>query len=89
MTCIFTLLMIISTFKRSIKSTVMEMVLIEIFCSYYVNKIKRYLCSHWQLSLPHYSVTLKISWRIESVNHLLDLKSLLNSSFICQILAGE
>ena len=60
----------------------MKMALIEIFGSYYVNKMKRCLSSQWQISLLHYSVTFNISWRIESVNHLLDLKwqSFLNSS---------
>ena len=32
------LLLIINTFNGNIESTVMEMALIEIFCSYYVNK---------------------------------------------------
>ena len=59
----------------------MKMALIEIFGSYYVNKMKRCLSSQWQISLLHYSVTFNISWRIESVNHLLDIKwqSFLNS----------
>ena len=63
---------------------------LDFFCSYYVDKMKRCLSSHWQLSLLHYSETFNISWQIESVNHLLDLKwkSLLNSSFVSGILAG-
>ena len=32
--------MIINTFNQNIKPTVMEIALIEVFCSYYVNKMK-------------------------------------------------
>ena len=74
------------------ETLIFEMALNEISFSYYVNyKMKRCLSFHWQLSLLHYSVTFNISWRIESVNHLLGLKwqSLLNSSFVCHILAEE
>ena len=38
MMCIFTLL-ITNTFNENIESIVMEVALIEIFCSYYVNKM--------------------------------------------------
>ena len=71
----------------------MEMALIEAFCSNYANKKKRYLSSHWYLSLLHYSVTFKhfLVNTLEPVNHLLLLKwqSFLKLSFVCQILAGE
>ena len=86
------LLLIINTFNRNIKSTVMEMALIEMFCSYHVNKMKRCHSSHWLLLLLlHYNETFDISWWIEPVKHLLDWKwySLLNSSFVCQILTVE
>ena len=73
------------------ETVTLEMALNEISFSYYMNKMKRCLSFHWQVSLLHYSVTFNFPWLIESVNHLLDLKwqSLLNSSFVCQILAGE
>ena len=46
MLCVF-IFMIINTFNRNIKSTVMEIALIEMFCLYCVNKMKRCLSSHW------------------------------------------
>ena len=46
MICIITLL-IINTFNGNIKSTVMEMALVGIFYSYFVNKMKKCLSSHW------------------------------------------
>ena len=52
----------------------MEMALIEMFCSYHVNKMEKCLCHHCSLSLLHYSVTFNISRQIKSVNHLLDIK---------------
>ena len=39
----------------------LEMALNEISFSYYINKIKRCLSFHWQLSLLHYSVIFNIS----------------------------
>ena len=55
------------------KPTVMEIAVIEIFCSYHVNKLDRCLSHDWSLSLLHYSVIFNISWQTESVNYLLDL----------------
>ena len=52
----------------------MQMALTEMFCSYHVNKMEKYLSYNWSLSLLHYSVTFNISGQTELVNHLLDLK---------------
>ena len=51
------LLLTINTFDGNNKSTVMEMPLNEIFCSYHVNKMERCLSHHWSLSLLHHSIT--------------------------------
>ena len=40
----------------------LKMALNEISFSYYMNKMKRCLSFHWQLSLLHYSVTFNISF---------------------------
>ena len=50
-----------NAFDRNNKATVMEMALIEMFCSYHVNKMEKCLCHHWSLSLLHYSVTFNPS----------------------------
>ena len=59
------------------------MALNEISFSYYMNKMKRCLSFHWQLSLIHDSVTFNISWLIESVNHLLDLLAITFELELC------
>ena len=60
---------------ETITSTVIEMALIEMFCSYPVNKMEKFFSHHCSHSLLHYSVTLNISRQIcKSVNNLLDLK---------------
>ena len=50
-----------NTFNRNIKSIVMEMVTVEIFSSYYANKMKGYLSSHSKLSLLHQSEYRRVS----------------------------
>ena len=56
--CVFSLLLIISTFNGNIESIVMEMASTEIFCSYYMNK----MCKDGSLLIGNHSVTFNIFW---------------------------
>ena len=55
--------------KDHFSASLMVMALIEIFCSYLVNKMEICLSHHWSHSLLHYSVTFNISRQKDLKDH--------------------